>query len=290
MTSPAMRYRSFEVRAAADAPEGVVEGYITKFDVDYPIGWGLRERITAESFRGSIEERDGVLPIMYQHDHKNPPIGVATLTTDEQGVLARVQMFLEDARGAAVYRAMQAGALREWSVGFTTPNEGDVERDRDVEIIIRGDLLEASVVLRGANPDTETLSVRSEDGARAVPEESTESELPVEAEAPATRALPDALVSRLSEPWVRALLRDDLTANDTRDALSEELRETYPTGPDAYVWIVDWTSEYVIFEIYGTTYDDGMFQQSYTVTDGDVELTGERVEVTRKTVYVVDAD
>lgn len=281
-----VRHRSFRMRAVEDAPEGVVEGYITVFGTAYDIGWGLREQIEPGAFDGSLSETEGVIPIYYQHDHRTggTPIGTGTVTRDAKGYLVRAELFVDDdPKARAVWRTMAKGALREWSVGFTTPEDGDVVRDRDLESIVRGDLMEASVVLRGANPDTETLAVREEPTAPA-----PAAEKPAE---PETRSVPDEWLDRISEPHIRALVREvAMTANDLRDALRTELCAAYGQGPDAYVWLVDHNDEVVWFEVSGTG-SDGTYQQSYAKDDtGDVELTGSRVPVTRRTVYVADSD
>jgi HK97 family phage prohead protease len=225
---------------ALDDAEGVAEGYITTFGNDYDIGWGLRERIAPTAFDASMAERGNVLPIMYQHDHKQPPIGVATLTRDEQGIKARTEFFMDDPRARATWRAMDAGALREWSIGFTA-NDTDIDRvrsnDRDVEVIQKGDLMEASVVLRGANDQTSTTSVRAEDSRRQRLEARTR-ELSAEESSAALawllehdgisaerlddfeahlRAAPEPadepspvapeLLAQIDKPWVRELLR-----------------------------------------------------------------------------------
>lgn len=286
-----VRYRSFQMRAAEDAPEGVVEGYITVFDTAYPIGLGLREQIEPGAFDGSLAESGGVIPIYYQHDHRTggTPIGAGEVTRDDKGYVVRAELFIEDdSKARSVWRAMSKGALREWSVGFTTPEDGDVVRDRDLEKIARGDLMEASVVLRGANPDTETLAVRSEDEARRASEERAAGSEEPPAE---TRSIPESWLDRLAEPHIRALVREvAMTANGVRDALRTELCATYRQSPDAYLWLVDHNDEVVWFEVSGTGTGDGIYRQAYTRDEGGVELAGSRVPVTRRTVYVTDAD
>lgn len=198
------RFRTFEVRAAEDGSEGVVEGLVTKFGTEYPIGFGLRESIEPGAFDGSLESSGGVIPIYAQHDHKHggTPIGVGTVTRSDDGYKVRAELFIDDdPKARSVYRAMKARALREWSVGFVTPNESDVVRVRDLEKIVRGDLMEASVVLRGANPDTETLAVRSEDEDRSASEERIDE-----------RQVPAEWLDRLGDPHVRELFRTEFVA------------------------------------------------------------------------------
>lgn len=276
-----VRYRTFEMRAAQDAPEGTVEGYITVFGTEYPIGWGLRERIEPGAFDASLAARGGVIPIYYQHDHRSggTPIGVGEVTRDDKGYWVRAELFIDDdPKARTVWRTMAKGALREWSVGFTTAEEGDVRVERDVEIIQRGDLMEASVVLRGANPDTETLAVRSEDGAGSAPEEQTASQTPAES----TRSVPDEWLDRLCEPHIRELVREvALSRNEVREILAADLRARYESG-DATVWIVDMTDSDVTFEVAGAGSKDGCYRSRYTRSEAGVELDETRVPVMRK--------
>ncbi len=277
-----LRLRSVKLRAAEDAPEGVIEGYIARFNDDYAIPGGLKERILPTTFTRSLESSGGVIPIMYQHDHKSPPIGTATVVADEVGLLMRASMFMDDARGRAVWNAYDAGAMNEFSVGFLTPNDGDVKRERDVEIINSGDLMEASCVLRGA-ANTNTIATRSE--------EHTEPETAPEPHASEEKhpEVPAELLARMAEPHVRSVIRSLVWANDIRSALADELRETYGSNPDVYVWIVDWSADKVIFELSGGL-DAGTYEQTYESTDSDVELTGSKTSTTTITTYVPDLD
>ena len=191
-----MRYRSALLRAVEDGPDGTVEGYITTFGNAYDIGWGLREIIQAGAFDESMLSRDSVLPILYEHDHRQPPVGIATLSADTHGIIARTQMFMDDPRARAAFQAMQAGALREWSIGFSA-DEILYDQREDIETIVRGDLVEASVVLRGANPQTETLSIRQRERKDAAEKGSVV----------VRKEIPAEMLARISEPHVREILR-----------------------------------------------------------------------------------
>ncbi|GAA2141568.1 hypothetical protein GCM10009760_25870 [Kitasatospora kazusensis] len=187
-----IRRRSVEFRAADDAPEGVVRGYVTTFGNSYDIGYGWQERIERGAFAEQI--RSGALPIMWQHDWDAGPIGVTrALTEDEHGVLAEAELFMDDPRGRAVWRAMQAGALREWSIGFYPEIIRSDAAEPNTDIIERGRLAEASVVVRGANPETTTLEVRAADSNQGVK--------------PTLARVPEFLLDQLDQAHVRELVR-----------------------------------------------------------------------------------
>jgi len=75
-----------------------------------------------------------------------------------------------------------------------------------------------------------------------------------------------------------------LTASDQRDMLRSACADTYG-GEDIYVWVRDYTDEWVVFE---RDYSDadGLFQATYTVADGDVQFTGDPIEVYVHTQYL----
>lgn len=157
---------SFELREAGDGGEsGILVGVVTTYDSPYEIGFGWREQIHEGAFAESLE-RQGAIPVYLQHNHRAAPLGVARMVPGEAGALTmRAELFLDHPDAMAAYRAAQQGALREWSIGFYYGDEdaGDVQVDRKNSLISvrKGDLAEVSLVVRGANPDTKTLDVRS---------------------------------------------------------------------------------------------------------------------------------
>ena len=77
---------------------------------------------------------------------------------------------------------------------------------------------------------------------------------------------------------------DEATVNDTRDRLSDVLRDTYK-GERVYVWVRDFDDSTVWFELESPD-DSGLYAQTYSGDDGVVALTGERTEVRVVTNYV----
>lgn len=162
MSDVRLRRAPIVLRAEEGAPEGILVGYASVYDVQYRIGYGLSEEIAPGAFDASIRDGGGVIPIFYQHDWTNP-IGVARASSDAHGLKVEAQLFVADnERARSVYLATAAGALREWSVGFYPSGiELRAEDGEEVERVTAADLAEASVVVRGANPETEMVSVRS---------------------------------------------------------------------------------------------------------------------------------
>lgn len=205
-----LRHRAFalQVRDVAEGePLGQVTGLITTYNAPYDIGWGWREQITPGTFAESLMQCNGRIAIYLQHNHIRgaAPIGVAEVRDTGNGLVADAQLYMEEHPDApAVYRALKDGTLREWSIGYWTEDYTEDANAR-MDTVTKGDLAEASIVLRGANPETDTFSVRS----------APESPAP---EAPVTDGkTPFVLPGDLSSPAVRRLVHEHLAVrNDDR--------------------------------------------------------------------------
>jgi len=154
------RLTAVRLRASDDA-KGVIAGYASVFDVHYKIGRDVLETIKPGAFTDSLKHRGGVVPFFLGHDWTEP-LGVVRASEDSHGLKVRAEVFMDTEKGRSVWRSAKAGSLKEWSIGFRALTVRDSEKDGfRVEEILEADLLEASVVLVGANPATSTTSVRS---------------------------------------------------------------------------------------------------------------------------------
>lgn len=198
-----------QVRSADEGPEGVIVGYASVWDVEYRIGYGVKERISRDAFADSLKTRNGVVLLCYQHDWDNP-IGVARASIDDHGLRVEAEVFMDDSRARNIYRAAAAGALREWSIGFL-PEEistrSDEDTGQDVEEIVKGDLMETSIVVKGANPSTSMVETRSD----ADDEEPTADDL-ADVEEPTEEELLQLELDLLEENVERAWVREELAA------------------------------------------------------------------------------
>ena len=108
-------------------------------------GWQSVKALHLGDCLGFLVYRAHTLPVVREEDGK---------------LHTRAELFIHtDQRAMSVYQAAKKLALREWSVGFLTPNEGDIQLRGDNEDIVRGDLLEVSIVMKGAGV-SEMVSVR----------------------------------------------------------------------------------------------------------------------------------
>lgn len=154
------------VLTAAESDKGRFRALVSAYDVKYRIGWALWHTIEMGAFAASIEEQPAI-PIYQQHSwswSELPGIGHAAASedTDEGGLVVAGELYIDDSETArVVWRQMLAGAIREWSIGYSViASRRDPDDDRH-EFVTEGELLEASAVLRGANPETRTLQVAS---------------------------------------------------------------------------------------------------------------------------------
>lgn len=147
---------------------GKVKALVSAYNVDYRMGWRTNHRMQAGAFAESLASNANV-PLFWQHNWnytEQPPIGVATGEETARGLVITGAFFLDTEAGRAVFNANKAGALREWSIGYRIEeynSDAGSKSDDDIETwtITKAELMEASSVLRGANPKTKTLTVAS---------------------------------------------------------------------------------------------------------------------------------
>lgn len=169
-TDGVTRYLTAEVKtraAGADTPPGSFEAYASAYGIDYQVDENTFEQIAA----GALADT-GVIPVFYQHGGPIgqrwmfPPIGAATKNdSDDRGLRSTGQLFVEEGGPdvVRVYRSMEVGALREWSIGFrpTQVRTEKMGKGNTREIVEAATVYEISTVVRGANPGSSTISVRS---------------------------------------------------------------------------------------------------------------------------------
>ena len=92
------------------------------------------------------------LPAKIVKDHPDATGGLSVVT----------QYNLDTPQGLNAFNLIKAGDIKEYSVGFRIL-EDEMKRidDRNVRVIIKGQLLEYSPVIWGANPGTETVGVKT---------------------------------------------------------------------------------------------------------------------------------
>ncbi|MGH9167379.1 MAG: HK97 family phage prohead protease [Acidimicrobiia bacterium] len=159
-----------QVHTLGEVGEGMVECYASVFGVEFMEGGSFfrKVRIDKGAFKDSLAARDS-FPVFWEHDWDAGPIGHSVeAAEDDHGLKATNQLYVDTDRAKNLWRGMDAGAIVEWSIGFY-PLVEEIQKRKDEEdgetdtIVIykKVDLAEMSVVVRGANPGTDTISVES---------------------------------------------------------------------------------------------------------------------------------
>lgn len=156
-------FEVIETAESKDGKFGTVKALVSAYDVEYNMGFAYHKML-AGAFSDAV---DSVIPVFWQHNWnftEQPPIGTAVVAEEKRGVVVDASFFLDLEAGRAVYNAIKAKALREWSIGYRIREHKEIARDDAPPLweISKAELFEASSVLKGANPKTDTLSVASE--------------------------------------------------------------------------------------------------------------------------------
>jgi HK97 family phage prohead protease len=171
---PKMEYRdTFEVRATTDVDGGGAEvsGYVCVFNcVDSHIS-----AFAPGAFTKTLSERDGKIPLLYQH---NPALNIGLPSehkVDQRGLFVTARIFDDGAEGSTLSARLRQGALYGFSFGFLTvsdrmANETDqIDLSQmpfdgldihDVRYITEVKLFEDSIVTFPSNETAEIESIR----------------------------------------------------------------------------------------------------------------------------------
>tara|TARA_R110002020_G_scaffold122026_1_gene277233 strand:- start:589 stop:1410 length:822 start_codon:yes stop_codon:yes gene_type:complete len=155
-----------------DESEGIVEAFVNtmgRMDKDKDI-------IDSKAFNRSIE-MNLPIPVLAGHDQSvlvGKVISAAPIEIDEDTykLRAQMQMNMNTQSGKEAFSNVAGNFIREWSVGFNVPNpDTDIEyMEKDGETIRKInqlDWVEVSTVIRGASPETTTISAKQESETKA---------------------------------------------------------------------------------------------------------------------------
>ncbi len=139
---------------------GEFDGYIsTYYDVD---SYGTY--FMPGAWDKSIERFNSgeVIPVLWSHD-RTKPLGKCTeLRSDEKGLWAHGKLTMEDPQAKIAYAHMKDGSVLGLSVGFEMDYDSvEYNQDLDAYGIADADLMEYSVVVFPANPNTKITQVKS---------------------------------------------------------------------------------------------------------------------------------
>lgn len=150
-----------EVKLAADAAEGTIEGYGSVF--------GLLDRggdiVMPGAFKASLADwrkKKALPPMLWQHDPWQP-IGVWTdATEDEKGLKLTGKLILDVGIAKEARALIGAGAVKGLSIGYKT-KDYEIDRSTGARRLKKVDLWEISLVTFAMLPEAQVTSVKSVD-------------------------------------------------------------------------------------------------------------------------------
>jgi len=202
-----------EIKVIDDA-EGVIEAFVNTMGTKDKDG----DIIEPSAFDNSIKNNLPI-PFLMGHDHGQlvgkvidaQPIQVSD---DVWRLGATIKMNMNTQAGRDAFSNISGEFIKEYSVGFNIPDSGVTQEGRgntSIRRIAELDWVETSGVVRGASPDTATISAKTDKANRPIPRHSTET---------------------TSGPWSGVENRAGLSG--TADALREAYAWVNPAGkPDA---------------------------------------------------------
>lgn len=152
---------AFTAADDGDGDTGRILALVSAYGVKYRIGFDTWHTIMPGAFADSIAAQPSI-PLFYAHNWTDGamPIGHAVAAESDDGLEIDGRLYLDaDPALGRLWQALKAGAIREYSIGYAVKTE-TVDDDDDQHFHVgAAELLEASAVLRGANPATRTLEL-----------------------------------------------------------------------------------------------------------------------------------
>lgn len=153
-----------EFKALPGDQRGRFEALVAVFDnVD-----GQGDRVLDGAFQKSLQEwrlSGAPIPVIWQHQWQNPNAHIGFADPHEvreipgRGLKMAGSIDLDNPFGAQVYKLMKERRVKEFSFGYEVKSE---RRGKDgANELVELRLIEAGPTLRGANPSTELLAVKS---------------------------------------------------------------------------------------------------------------------------------
>ena len=168
-----VRLAGHDVKAGPD--DGLEEGQFTAYASVFGNVDSYGDVVMAGAFKETLaewKESGNTIPLLWGHDFSlHGDIGwVVDAVEDEKGLRVTAQLDLEDPDGAKAYRRIKGRRVNQMSFAYDVL-EGSAESSDDGEsfyALKKLKLHEVSVVMLGANQETEILAVKSADSARSL--------------------------------------------------------------------------------------------------------------------------
>ena len=160
-----------------DPTQGVVEAFVNTMGVKDKDG----DVIEPTAFNDSIKSNLPI-PVLTGHDQHLVVGKVLEAASVDAGdgshkLHAKMQFNMDTADGRDAFSNVKGDFVREWSVGFNIPDGSIAQEGRgknSTRVISNLDWVETSMVVRGASPETATISAKNEKANKPIKAHSTE--------------------------------------------------------------------------------------------------------------------
>lgn len=149
---------------AADADTGIVTALVSA----YGVVDSYDEEIMPGAFTKSLERfGDDPIPILWNHEWGVMDAHLAESKGEDtdEGLVMTMQFDMEDPTSVKAFRLLKSRRIKEFSIGGFEPSDGIRRVEKDDGSIVwqvyEFELIEVSLVLRGANPETRLIDVKS---------------------------------------------------------------------------------------------------------------------------------
>lgn len=115
--------------------------------------------IAPGAFTKSLQERGGVVPLLWQHDRREP-VGLVKLEETSHGLQANGEIDLEIAEGKRAFSAATRRYVRGLSIGFDTLKD-EIDREKNVRRLTEIRLWEVSLVTFPAQPLAQVTATKA---------------------------------------------------------------------------------------------------------------------------------
>lgn len=144
---------AFDVKAVTD--EGVIEGYASVYgNID-----SYGDIVEKGAFKSLFEKDNSVIPILWQHNTREPIGGASSFKEDESGLYMKANLVMEVQKAQEARALAKAGVVTGLSIGYTV-NEYTYNKEENVTHLTDLKLWEVSLVTFPANTEARVENVK----------------------------------------------------------------------------------------------------------------------------------
>lgn len=115
--------------------------------------------IAPGAFTKTISDKGGKVPILWQHDSREP-IGMGALEDSAEGLVIHGDLVMESPVAQKAYALMKKEVLRGLSIGYDTV-VSEYDKERDIRTLKEVRLWEVSLVTFPMNPEAQVTNVKA---------------------------------------------------------------------------------------------------------------------------------